>query len=260
MESRRYEKLKHFKIQTRQKLGSGTFGQEYKAWNTITNQNIAAKKVWLEPGKTSNENRFSSAINELSILQRLENHPNVCSIYDSIFQDDVCWMIMEYCDLGHLGSYLKENPNLDFESRLKIMQQSTSAVAYMHRQKPPIIHRDIKPENVLLKNEHHVHTVKISDFGVSKVCENGIQDYMKDFFQRKLMKTTCGSHFFLAPELSTDYIQQYDSTIDVFALGLVHKVVLEFSSENKKVIPISGKIDMINFCCVFMHFYSYYSG
>ena len=66
------------------------------------------------------------------------------------------------------------------------MQQCTSAVAYMHRQKPAIIHMDIKPENILIKKESHDHVVKVFDFGVSKIYDGGNQEISKEFFKNSL--------------------------------------------------------------------------
>ena len=108
------------------------------------------------------------------------------------------------------------------------MLQSASAVEFMHGQNPPTIHRDIKPENILLKKEAGENTVKLSDFGVSRISED------------TMMSTHCGSHYFMAPELSAETANiKYDSSVDVFALGLVYLVI--FQSEcYRDLLPLSG--------------------
>ena len=53
-----------------------------------------------------------------------------------------------------------------------------------------VIHRDIKPENLLIDEQNRV---KLADFGVSTMMENGCDD----------ISTTAGSNYFFAPELCT---------------------------------------------------------
>ena len=110
------------------------------------------------------------------------------------------------------------------------MHQSASAVQFMHNQNPSIIHRDIKPANILLKRENGNDIVKISDFGVSRF-----------FKENSIMSSEFGTPYFMAPELSIDRERkQYDSSIDVFALGLVFLVVLQ-SDQYSDFRPLSGR-------------------
>lgn len=57
----------------------------------------------------------------------------------------------------------------------KIMRQVFSAVAYCHSNN--VCHRDLKPENFLLKKQNDVTSIKLIDFGLSKVLgENEIMN------------------------------------------------------------------------------------
>jgi len=49
---------------------------------------------------------------------------------------------------------------------LRLMEPIFDAVAYLHRQNPPIVHRDINPQNILVTKERKVYLV---DFGIPKV-------------------------------------------------------------------------------------------
>ena len=44
----------------------------------------------------------------------------------------------------------------------------------------------------------------------------------------------------MAPELFAEQTLQYDSSIDVFALGLVHLVVLDYNEEYPVTTPLSS--------------------
>ena len=49
-----------------------------------------------------------------------------------------------------LSAYM-DDKDLDFDSKLKLMCESTSALAHMHNQTPSIVHEEISPGNILIK-------------------------------------------------------------------------------------------------------------
>ena len=55
---------------------------------------------------------------------------------------------------------------------MAIIEQVCAALAYLHRQTPPILHRDVKPQNIIITP---AGTAMLVDFGVSKVVyEEGV--------------------------------------------------------------------------------------
>jgi calcium/calmodulin-dependent protein kinase kinase 2 len=68
----------------------------------------------------------------------------------------------------------------------KYFRQLISAVEYCH-ECAQIIHRDIKPENILIDSNDDV---KLSDFGVSFMMENGSDQ----------IETSAGSYYYFSPE------------------------------------------------------------
>ena len=217
-------------------LGSGTFGSVHTATHRITGDTFAAKQILYSQCGTENTDMRDMAKRELKIIQDLQNHDNIVRIYDHIIRQKTYWIFLEYCDLSNLRVYLVKNKDLSMLDKLKIMSQSASAVAFMHSQPDPIIHRDIKLENILMKREGREDVVKITDFGVSKICDK-LQTVSQALKHGQVMTTTCGSSYFMAPEFYAE--SEYDSSIDVYSLGLVYLVLLE----NKlfpDLIPLSG--------------------
>ena len=203
---------------------------------------FAAKQILYSQHGTINTDMRDMAKRELKIIQDLQSHPNIVRIYDHIMQQKTCWIFLEYCDLSNLKVYLIKNKDLSMLDKLKIMSQSASAVAFMHNQTPPIIHRDIKLENILMKREGLEDVVKITDFGVSKICDEQ-QTLSQALKHGQVLTTTCGSSYFMAPEFyaESDGGTLYDSSIDVYSLGLVFLVLLD----NKlfpDLIPLSGML------------------
>ena len=78
------------------------------------------------------------------------------------------------------------------------------ALAYVHGRK--VIHRDIKTQNVFLTSSN---TVKVGDFGISKVLESTTQKAM----------TVVGTPYYMAPEACLS--EPYTSKSDVWALGCI---------------------------------------
>ena len=164
---------------------------------------------------------------------------------DCIIEPDTFWILMEFCSLGDLSEYLENNKAIDLMSKIKIKHQSASAVAFMHRQNPPIIHRDLKLQNILMTSQGGEDIFKLTDFGLSKVFRDKHTPSFSTLFRgnAQAMTTICGSDYFMAPELFTkqDGQLQYDSSIDVFALGLVHMVVLDYNEKYPVTTPLSSE-------------------
>ena len=131
---------------------------------------------------------------EFQILQKLKHHANVVRVIDCIIEPDTCWIFMEFCNFGDLSVYLENNKPIDLMSKVKIMHQSASAVAFMHRQKPAIIHRDLKLQNILMTSQGEEDIVKLTDFGMSKVFRDKHNSSFSALFRgnRQTMTTICG--------------------------------------------------------------------
>ena len=85
-----------------------------------------------------------------------------------------------------------------------------------------IIHRDIKPENLL----DSFGTIKLADFGWSVHAPSNRR------------KTMCGTLDYLPPEMVRRNRRDYDSTIDIWGLGILsYEFVVgrpPFESDTKK--------------------------
>ena len=85
--------------------------------------------------------------------------------------------------------------------------------------------------------------VKLTDFGLSKVFRDKNTSSFSALFRGNAqnMTTICGSDYFMAPELLAEQTLEYDSSIDVFALGLVHMVVLDYNEKYQVTTPLSSE-------------------
>ena len=91
------------------KIGSGQFGDVYKGYNKLNNQDIAVKVVQrkLIKGKIKNLGKFNELLeNEIKVL-RTCNNENIIKLYDIKKTANNFYLILEYCNEGDLNEYLK---------------------------------------------------------------------------------------------------------------------------------------------------------
>ena len=202
------------------RLGGGTFGQVYKATHKKTKEVVAVKQIPLSHDDVDahDSKLHDMAQAEIDSLRQLQDHPNIVQFLKTIVKEDSVFLFMEFCDLRDVSVYLKKNANLDLVSRVKIMTQAASAVAFMHGQKRPVIHRDIKLENILMKTENGEAVVKIADFGLAMLSDETYQGSKSSFANAKFMSSMVGTRYFQAPELVSDDAtsNKYDASVDVF--------------------------------------------
>jgi len=104
---------------------------------------------------------------ERQILASL-SHPNIARLLDGGVTDDALpYLVLEYVDGVPVDRYC-ESRGLTTRQRLELFVTIADAVHYAHRHS--VVHRDLKPSNILVTSDG---TVKLLDFGVAKLIEEG---------------------------------------------------------------------------------------
>jgi calcium-dependent protein kinase len=124
------------------KLANGGFGIVYLAEHRQTKQQFAVKAIQKKKLKD-----YTTFINEINILKVLD-HPNIIKLHEIWEWNEVCFLVLEYCDGGELFHYILDKKHLSEAEAAMIMKQLFSALVYVHSMN--ISHRDIKPENFML--------------------------------------------------------------------------------------------------------------
>ncbi len=113
-------------------------------------------------------------LSERRILARLQ-HPHIARLLDggvteaSDGRPGVPYLAMEFVEGQPLTDYCEVH-GLGLQSRLLLMRQVCSAVAYAHRNL--VVHRDLKPGNVLVVEGDGEPRVKLLDFGIAKLLDD----------------------------------------------------------------------------------------
>ena len=170
-------------------LGEGGFGKVFLAKEAVSNRLVAIKQL-----KSKDKEEQELIIHEIGAVSKFENS-NIVTYYHHFWQDDLLYLVMEYCVLGNLNSKIK---SLDTTPADIFIWAQTLAQCLSIVHKKGIVHHDIKPDNILL-NETGV--IKISDFGIAN----------KDI----------GTRAYMSPEsFSFDSKTKNDPRVDVYALGV----------------------------------------
>ncbi|KAF6157258.1 hypothetical protein GIB67_041719 [Kingdonia uniflora] len=145
---------------------------------------------------------------ELKINQSAQC-PYVAVWYQSLYDNGVISIILEYMDGGSLADFLKKVKTIPEPYLASICKQASASVLkgllYLHHEKH-IIHRDMKPSNLLI---NHGGQVKITDFGVSAILANTTAE----------RNTFIGTSNYMSPERINGGGYGYKS--DIWSLGLV---------------------------------------
>ena len=209
-------------------LGRGSYGTVFKARNKEDKKICVAKKIDLTAARSTE--LLEKANIEVRILQKL-SHPNIVQYLDVHIHKTSYWIFLEYCCEGDLKNYLLQHDFLSETQKCEIYFQCAKAVKYIHANN--VVHRDIKLGNYLVTKERDEYIIKLSDFGLSKLCE----DHVKD---GNVMKTHAGTRYYRAPELISR--EEYSDAIDIFSLGLVFLVVFKYGPGHSLTVPLTGNL------------------
>ncbi|KAM9429681.1 calcium/calmodulin-dependent protein kinase type 1 isoform 2-T2 [Salvelinus alpinus] len=164
----------------REKIGEGSFSVVYVAQHRRTLKLVAVKCI----RKRALKGKEGMLENEIAVLR-------------SVTGGELLDRILEK------GSYTERDAS-------RVIQQVLEAVQYLHQL--GIVHRDLKPENLLYQTPSEDSKIVISDFGLSKMEEQGV------------LTTACGTPAYVAPELLQQ--KSYGKEVDLWALGVITYILL----------------------------------
>ncbi|XP_041986044.1 mitogen-activated protein kinase kinase kinase kinase 5 isoform X2 [Aricia agestis] len=184
-----------------QRIGSGTYGDVYKAKRLNGNNELAAIKVIkLEPGDDF------GIIQQEILMMRDCRHPNVVAYYGSYLRRDKLWISMEYCGGGSLQDIYHVTGPLTELQIAYMCRETLTGLSYLHSMGK--MHRDIKGANILLTE---CGDVKLADFGVSAQITATINK----------RKSFIGTPYWMAPEVAAvERKGGYNQLCDIWACGI----------------------------------------
>uniref|UniRef100_A0A8C3XYP7 non-specific serine/threonine protein kinase n=3 Tax=Catharus TaxID=9184 RepID=A0A8C3XYP7_CATUS len=225
-------------------VGRGSYGVVYEAVANRTKRRVAVKRMPCNAPESA-----ELALQEFWALRSIQRqHQNVIQLEECVLQHgrlfqplenresgshlllvETClkgrscaeprrgcwlWFVMELCQGGTMNEFLLARRGPDAPLNARFMRQLSGAVAFLHRH--GIVHRDLKADNVLVACGPGGPVVKVSDFGLSRVCAGAVS--------RQRFSSACGSSFYMAPEVWEGHAT---AKADVFALGVIFWAMAE---------------------------------
>ncbi|XP_072512618.1 calcium/calmodulin-dependent protein kinase type 1G-like [Salminus brasiliensis] len=197
-------------------LGSGASSEVFRVKDKATGKYFAMKCV-------VKKNRNTTLENEIAILKRIK-HDNIVALEDFYETQSHYYLVMQLVSGGELFDRLLDRGMFSEKDASLVIRQVLEGVNYLHQN--GIVHRDLKPENLLYYSQDDNSKIMISDFGLSKIEDNGV------------MSTTCGTPGYVAPEVLAR--KPYSKAVDCWSIGVITYILLcgypPFYEENESLL------------------------
>lgn len=184
-------------------LGEGHFGRVLLAKDRRTFERFAVKVIRKSRTQTRSQLHIQR---ELEILRQV-NHQNVVRLYDLFDTEEKIYIVLEYMPGGALFSIIAEHKTFSEQHAASIMRDILHGLAYLHARN--IVHRDLKPDNLLCTSNTWPFNVKLADFGLSNILQDGGDRLM----------SKVGTPLYCSPEVLT--ADSYDEKVDLWAAGVL---------------------------------------
>ncbi len=139
-------------------IGSGQFGEVYRALNLDSGQMVAIKRISID-GRTETE--VQDLMHEVNLLKSLRDNSIVR--YEGFYKDsDYMNIVIEYVENGSLLHTLRTFGSFPEKLTASYTIKILEGLQYLHDQH--VVHCDLKAANILTTKNGNI---KLTDFGVS---------------------------------------------------------------------------------------------
>ena len=198
-----------------QKIGEGSFGSVYRAWDPELEREIAIKILHQRIANSALKQRL---LREGRALAKI-NHANVVNVFAVESHGDRVGLCMEFIRGETLDSVLRTHGTLNAREAMLVVEDVCRALAAVHR--AGFVHRDVKARNVI---REHGGRVVLMDFGTGRSTEQPSQAGRHEI---------AGTPVYMAPEVLAGHGASPVS--DVYSVGvlLYHLVTGEYPHEGR---------------------------
>ncbi|HEV7300529.1 MAG TPA: serine/threonine-protein kinase [Tepidisphaeraceae bacterium] len=200
-----------------ERLGSGAFGQVWRAHHHVWTDQFVAIKFPTEPQYLRELQREGSALHGLI-------HPNIVKAVAFDPFADPAYLVMEYVPGSNLRVPVK-NRSLTADDTIAILRQVLGGLAFAHSR--GLVHRDVKPENILIHSQVETSgysadgLVKVTDFGLGQATQTTATQSVafSASLNSQAGRDLAGTLDYMSPEQRSGGI--VDARADLYACGVV---------------------------------------
>ena len=187
-------------------IGEGGMGVVYLGRDTVQQREVAIKVLHANlVGDPGIRRRFAREAR----LMMGRPHPNVVKVFDTIDEEELVAIVMEFVEGPSLQAYIDQwGGQLPYEEVRLVFEGVLAAMEAAHA--AGVVHRDLKPDNILLRIDEDGLVPKVVDFGVAKALEGT---------QFTVTGAVMGTFRYMSPE-QVESPGNIDHRTDIYALGV----------------------------------------
>lgn len=191
------------RYQLLEELGSGGMANVYRARDLMLDRDVAIKVLRKDFSTNPDfQNNFRQEARAAANL----SHPNIVTVHDFGFADDLLYIVMEYIPGKDLKNLIRARGRFTIQEGIPLMIQACAGIGYAHR--AGLVHCDVKPHNMLVSKDGRL---KVTDFGIARALATIMPGERTDI--------VWGSPLYFAPEQARGEVPSPAS--DVYSLGVV---------------------------------------
>ena len=206
------------------RLAEGGMSTVFLAVNERLGKDVAVKV--LHPIVAMDEDIVERFEREARIASRIKSD-HIADVYDfGSLPSGERFMVMEYLEGESLAEKLERERSISPRLLASITDQILDALCAAHS--AGIIHRDLKPENIFITPRGKDVTVKLVDFGISKVVDvdgptsaRAASRWGTTLMKKTAANAVLGTPLYMSPEQARGLTDKVDHRTDLYALGVI---------------------------------------
>jgi tRNA A-37 threonylcarbamoyl transferase component Bud32 len=190
-------------------VGEGGMGTVFEALHRRIKQRVAIKV--LNPTLLHRPEIVQRFEREARAAARLRSRHAAKVLDVDETAEGLPYMVMEFLEGRELANELERRTRLPVDEAVDVLLQACSAMAEAHDL--GIVHRDLKPANLFLTPEEGRTVVRVLDFGISKMTDEGDASVTAT-------ATQMGTPLYMSPE-QVRSSKNVDRRTDIWSLGVI---------------------------------------
>uniref|UniRef100_A0A8C7SMZ8 Mitogen-activated protein kinase kinase kinase kinase n=1 Tax=Oncorhynchus mykiss TaxID=8022 RepID=A0A8C7SMZ8_ONCMY len=184
------------------RIGTGTYGDVFKARNIRSSAMAAIKIVKLDPGD------ITSIQQEITMMKECK-HKNIVAYFGSYHRNTKLWICMEYCGGGSLQDIYHVTGPFKEKQIAYICRETLQGLYHLHETSK--MHRDIKSPSATRLSLTLSLCFPAADFGVAAEISASVAK----------RKSFIGTPYWMAPEVAAvEKKGGYNHLCDIWAVGI----------------------------------------